>query len=395
MPTATALRPSARQPSPSHRPIRVAYVIDNLSRAGTETQLLALIRSLDRTRFEPSLVLLDGTGAASRELEPDDCEVTRLGVRKLLGVGACKAASRLRRLWRDRRPDVVQAYFLDASYFGVPIARWVGVPTVLRVRNNLGYWLDAKKRLLNRLIRPSVHLSLTNSETGREALMRQDRLPADRVAVIENGVDLERFANLRPPRLSNAARIGCVANLRPVKNINGLLRAARIVLDQFPDVTIEIAGEGEQRAELELLTAELNLTRRVRFHGRVEHIPAFLGALDVAVLPSHSESMSNALLEYMAAGRVIVATDVGANAKLVRNDREGFIVPPGKDVALADRIVQALSDPTGAEGMARAARRRVEAAYSRQAMKEKFEDLYLRLAGRFGHGACFNVRSIH
>src|SRR2546423_2539316 len=113
---------------PTADPVRVCFMIDRLTRAGTETQLLALIRELDRAKVRPSLVLLDGEDDLSRALEPADCPVIRLGVRKLLGVRAARAAGRLRAFWREHRPDVLQVYFLDSAYFGVPLARLCGVP---------------------------------------------------------------------------------------------------------------------------------------------------------------------------------------------------------------------------------------------------------------------------
>lgn len=317
---------------------------------------------------------------ASREFEPADCDVHRMGVKKLLGLNGYRAAKALRRIWKDRRPDIVQAYFLDASYFAIPIARSLRVPKIVRVRNNLGYWLTRKHRLMNRLVRGWVDVSLTNSEIGRETLIAKDGLAPDRVVAIENGVDLERFANFEPPRFSGTIKIGCVANLRAVKNVDGLMDAARRVLGRFPNVVFEVAGDGGQRPELERLHRELNLEDRFVLRGSVADVPGFLGECDVAVLPSHSEGMSNALLEYMAAGRAIVATDVGANAKLVRHRREGWIAPDSKPESLADAITELLNDPTFAQRMASAARSRAESEYSREAMVRRFEAFYRGLA---------------
>jgi L-malate glycosyltransferase len=365
----------------SHRRIRIAFAIDNLSRAGTESQLLALIRTLDRDRFEPSLILLDGENADSRELEPIDCPMVRLGVRKLFSRSALRAAKQLRQLWRTNRPDVLQSYFLDASYFTAPIAKWCGVPTVIRVRNNLGYWLTRKHRGLNRLIRPFVDFSLTNSDAGRETLIAHDRLAPSRVAMIENGVDLERFEPALPA-FSGTIRVGCVANLRPVKNIDGLMRIANVLLPRFPNMVFEVAGDGEDRPQLEQLHRTLNLGERFRLRGSVRDVPAFLQSLDVAVLPSHSEGMSNALLEYMAAGRAIVATNVGANARLITDREEGRIVPAGDDAKMAEAIAELLANPESARRMAAAARTRVAKEYSRDAMRRRFENFYEQCVSR-------------
>src|SRR3954467_1452328 len=109
------LAPRQSFPTPAANPVRVCFMIDRLSRAGTESQLLALIRELDRAQIRPSLVLLDGEDDLSRALEPADCPVIRPGVRRLLSIQAAKAARRLRAFWHEQRPDVLQVYFLDAA----------------------------------------------------------------------------------------------------------------------------------------------------------------------------------------------------------------------------------------------------------------------------------------
>lgn len=358
----------------AHQPIRISFVMDSLSRAGTESQLLALIRELDRTTFVPSLVLLDGQDARSQALEPTDCEVHRLGVRKLLSRRAFAAAAELRRLWTRHRPDIVQTYFLDASYFALPIARLCGVPHRLRVRNNLGYWLTPKHRLLERLVRPLVHCTLTNCDSAA-AQLRESGIR--RVATLANGVDLTRFA---PRRIHRVPAIACIANLRPVKNLDGLLRATAIVHKRHPDVRITIAGEGPERARLESLRATLGLAECVHLPGSRADIPGFLAAHPIAVLPSHSEGMSNALLESMAAGCAIVATDVGANADVLGD--AGVIVPPRDDEALARGLMQLLDDPDHAQKLGHEARQRVEEHFSREAMRQRFEEFYHGLVAK-------------
>ena len=352
-------------------------MLDRLSRAGTESQLLALIRNLDRTRVEPTLVLLDGEDDLSRALEPSDCRILRLGVRKLIGAGAVRAANRLRAFFRDTQPDVFQAYFLDSAYFGVPLARWCGVPHVLRVRNNLGYWLTPRHRFLERLIRPFVRTTLTNTDAGKAALVERDGLHPSRVTVLENGVDTHRFNRfLLPDTSKKRVRIGCVANLRTVKNVDGLMRAAKLAIDRHPQLRFEVAGEGDQREALERLHAELGLGDRFVLKGSVADVAGFLRTVEIAVLPSHSEGMSNALLEAMSAGRAVIATDVGANAKLIQHEKSGLIVPPGDEPAIVRAISRYLEQPLRAAAYGAAARTRVEKDFSRTAMTRRFEDFY-------------------
>jgi L-malate glycosyltransferase len=371
--------PSARP----RRPVRVCFLIDALTRAGTETQLLALIRELDRSRVEPLLCLLDGEDPSSRALEPADCPVLRLGVRSLSRPAALLGAARLARFLRRHRVDVLQVYFLDSTYFGVPLARACGVPRVVRVRNNLGHWLTPAHRRLGRLVGRLVDVTVTNCEPARRALLAAEGGAPGKVVVLENGVDLARFDASRPPDTGRAVvRVGAVANLRPVKAIDLFVRAAARLAAAHPGVRFAVAGEGEQRPALERLVAESGLAGRLELSGAVADVPGFLAGLDVAVLCSHAEGMSNALLEYMAAGRAIVATDVGANGRLVRDGEHGLLVPPGDAAALAAAIDRLLRDPALARRLAAAAHRRVRQEHSREAMRERFHEFYERLCRR-------------
>ena len=374
-----ALAPRLQFPAsaPAPNPVRVCFMIDRLSRAGTESQLVALIRELDRSQVTPSLVLLDGEDDLSRALEPADCPVIRLGVRRLFSPKAVSAARRMRAFWREHRPDVLQTYFMDAAYLGAPLAKLCGIKKVLRVRNNLGYWVNRRHRVLGRLVRPFVDATLTNTEAGKDQLVARDGLRPDRVAVLENGVDTNRFKRFMLPDTSKKlVRVGCVANLRPVKNVDGLMRAAKAALEKFPQLAFEVAGDGEQREELERLHADLGLGDRFVLRGSVSDVPNFLRRVDVAVLPSHSEGMSNALLEYMAAGRAVIATDVGANAQLLDGGKCGLLVPPNDGAALVEALGALLANPLRAAGYGAAARRRVDAEFSRDAMRKRFEAFY-------------------
>jgi glycosyltransferase involved in cell wall biosynthesis len=371
-------RPAAR--SPGRRPIRVSFVIDQLGRAGTEGQLLALLRHLDRSRVHPTLCVLRGDDTEAQAHAPADCPTLALGLDKLCSRRAPTAAVRLLAFWRQHRAEVIQTYFLDSTYFAAPLARLCGIRRVVRVRNNTGYWLTPAHRRTGRLVGRLCPITLANSYDARRALAETEGIPSHRIRVIENGVDLERFSPDPAPDTGRAiVRIGTVANLRPVKNVEGLLRVSTRICRTDPRIQVEVAGEGGQRLDLECRIRASGLAERVRLLGSVTDIPAFLATLDVAVLPSHSESMSNALLEYMAAGRAIVATDVGANARLVRAEREGLIVPPGDDVALERAIRRYLECPPLARDLGAAARTRAR-EYSRESMVRRFEDFFVSLA---------------
>lgn len=362
----------------NRRPVRVCFLIDNLARAGTETQLLALIRHLDRRRVEPFLVLLRGEGAVSRALEPDDCPVLRLGVGSLCRPRTVLQAWTFAQfLWRHRI-DVLQVYFPDSSYFGVPLAWLVGIGHRIRTRNNIGHWLTQTHRRLGRILNAFTTTTIANCEAARQALLRDEQPAADSVLVLPNGVDLDRFLAVPPPE-NDAVCVGGVANLRHVKGIDLLVEAAALLRDEFPRLRYRIAGEGDERPRLQAQIDQAAMTERFHLPGAEADVPTFLAGLDVAVLPSRAEGMSNAVLEYMAAARPIVATAVGANPELIRHGEDGLLVPPGDPRALAEAIGRLVRDRALARRCGESARRRAVEQYSRAAMVRRFEAFYTRL----------------
>jgi glycosyltransferase involved in cell wall biosynthesis len=365
----------------SPRPVRVCFVIDELVPAGTEGQLLALIRHLDRRHVWPYLCLLRGDNPVSQALEPDDCPILRLGVGSLHHPRTLLRMGRFLRFLHRERIDVVQTYFADSSYFGIFTAWLAGVPHRIRTRNNVGHWLTPLHRRMGRLLNAFTTQTIANCAAARQALLTAEQPRPETVLVLENGVDLDRFRTVPPQaaRLAAAPRIGVVANLRPVKGLDVFVRAAALVHTRHPQAVFTVAGEGELRKALEQQAAAAGLAEHFSLPGSVVDVPDFLAGLDVAVLCSHAEGMSNALLEYMAAGRAIVATRVGAAPELIADGVHGLLVPPGDAPKLAEAITRLLEDRELAQRLGAAAQRRAHQRYSREAMVRRFEEFYLSL----------------
>lgn len=378
---------SAEAPS---RPVRVCFLIDELAPAGTEMQLLALIHHLDRRRVRPYLCLLRGDSPASQALEPDDCPIRRLGVRSLHHPATLAKLWRFARFLRREKIDVLQAYFPDSGYFGLPAALLARVKHRIRTRNNLGHWLTSLHRRLGRALNLLTTRTIANCQAARQALLETEHPRPETVVVFENGVDLERFRNvppLTPQQAIENPRIGILANLRPVKGLDIFIQAACKIRERFTSAVFEVAGEGD-RSIPERQAKEAGLSDCFRLLGGVAEVPEFLAGLDVAVLSSHAEGMSNALLEYMAAGRPIVATAVGAAVELIEHEVHGLLVPPGDAERLADAIERLLGDRILARRLGEAARRRVEKRYSRAAMVRRFEAFYVSLIAENGRRKC-------
>jgi glycosyltransferase involved in cell wall biosynthesis len=238
-------------------------------------------------------------------------------------------------------------------------------------------------RWLGRLYSRLASVTVANCAACRRAILADELARPESVIVLENGVDLERF--LAVPALDAGwpcRRVGAVANLRRVKGLDVLVRAAQRLAGAHPDVTFQVAGEGELRPQLEQAIRDAGLARRFGLPGSVHDIPAFLANVDVAVLSSRAEGMCNAVLEYMAAGRAIVATAVGANTEMIADGVHGLLVPPDDPEALAAGLDRLVREPALAARLAAAARQRAVERYSREAMVRRFEEFYRDLVSR-------------
>jgi glycosyltransferase involved in cell wall biosynthesis len=364
------------------RPLNVCMMVDNLARAGVETQILQLIERFDRTVINPHLCLLDGTGPESRAMEPADCHVERLGVKSLRRPATLPKAVRFARYLRRHHIDIVHPHFPDSLYFAAPIATLLGVP-VVRFRVNLGYWMRPIDRRLMRFYNRFIDATLVNCRACRDAVIEQENAPPDSISIIPNGVDLSRYEGLAEESLrrwqSDGPRtIGAVANLRHVKGLDIFIRAAAIVATRHPDVRFVVAGEGDQRPELEALIRELGLEHRFELPGRTGDVPALLRGIDIAVLSSRSEGAPNVIMEYMAAGKPVVATDVGGVGEMVRHDEAGLLIPSESVEELARAIGSVLSRPDLAIRFAQFGRELALAEFGLETQSRRYESFYLQ-----------------
>lgn len=362
-------------------PVDVLYCIDSLPpTGGTEGQLAGLIERLDRARFRPHLCTIK---PASQTRPLTDCHHLALNVPKLAGIRSLAAARELARYLKRHRIRIVHSFFQDATVFSLWTARWAGVPVRLGSLRDLGFWRERRIEFLMRRTYPLMSALVANSRAVKERFVQDDGLDPRRIHVIPNGVDTAAFAF--HPQGPEPPTVLFLGNLnRKVKRPDLFLRAAARVAPRYPSVRWLVVGDGEFRPELETLGRELGLGERVVFSGRQIDISSFLARSAIGVNCSDSEGFSNAVLEYMLAGCVVVATAVGGNLELIRQGEDGVLVAPDDDAALAEAIGRLLADPGLAARLRAAARRRVESEYGWERCCASHQDLYRKLLGEHG-----------
>lgn len=355
------------------------YLLDDYvgPQAGTEGQLLHLIEHLDRCRYEPAMTVLRPSAYLDQHAFP--CPVTNLGINKVASLRSMVKFLRYVLHLRQANYRIVHCFFNDVSMIAPPLCWLFRIP-VLVSRRDLGFWYTPVKLAVLRLVAPFVHRYITNSLAVQREVQARERVPERKISVIYNGYlpasDLEQTGRAALAGWPQDARvIGIVANLRPIKCIDTIIEALALMSDRYPSACLIIVGGdssspcgGSMRGELERLVGQLHLRERVFFTGQVPDPRPLISRFDVAVLCSESEGLSNALIEYMQAGRPIVCTETGGNPELVQHGRSGFLVPVRDARALADRIVQLLADGRLARQVGETAQDTVRHKFSHTAM---------------------------
>jgi glycosyltransferase involved in cell wall biosynthesis len=326
----------------------------------------------------------------AEEMKARGVPVEVLGLGRLYGPHALAELVRLARRLRERRIDVLHTYLVSANIYGAVAARLARV-AVITSRRDTGFSRNWRLRLVEeRLINPLVDRVVAVSPAVAEVTRRERGLPPGRLVTIENGVDVEAWKPEGQPRAEarrelglreDEVAVGVIGHLSPVKGHADFLQAAARVSAEAPRTRFVLVGDGPLRTALEALATTLGLRARVVFAGIRADMPRVLSALDVVAVPSHSEGMSNALLEAMAMALPVVATMVGGNPNVVRDGVTGRLVPPRDPSALARVLVELVADPAARQALGRAARRHVADHLSLSGMVRRYEELYRGLAG--------------
>lgn len=377
--------------APDARPIRIAHVVDVLALAGMEYGVIKLVNRLDPERFQPVIFCLRHRNEEVKELLASRIPV--LEFRKPPGRN-WRLIGRLASAFRSERIDIVHSHNWSTFLYAVAAARLARVPAVVHGEHGKdGTVRNPSRVLASRILARAVDRVCAVSRDLAEEVVRDWRVPPDRVVLIQNGVDLDAFT-LKDSNSDLKRSLDLLPEHRVVMNTGGfrtvkdhptLIRAFALLYKQDPLARLVLVGtgpEGDPRAGLDRLAADLGVADALRFPGVRSDVPRLLEICDVYVNSSRFEGMSNTILEAMAAGRPVVATDVGGNPELVTEGVTGFLVPAGEAEPMAARIGALLADAPLRRLMGAAGRSRIEAAHSMAGMVRAYSELYETLRPR-------------
>ncbi len=366
-------------------------MFDNeLARGGAEEHVLGLLRALDRRRFR---LLMAAPAVLLELLRPDLPPDVETFACELFSPMQWTAARRLARFLRREQVQIVHSHGFRSSLVGSPAAKLAGVPVTVETPHVREFWRRGWKStyLFDRAAGRFVDAYIAVSRANARYLAEEKKLPLQKIAVIRNGCELERFnpARRSPQGMKRSLGIGdedpvllLCGRLEPQKGHTVALDALVLLRREFPNVRLLCIGEGSLRAELEAKTKKLGLTDAVRWMGRQPNVQEWFALADLCILPSYFEGLPLVAMECLACARPMVATAVDGTPEIILHEKTGLLAPPGDAAALAAAVARLLREPELAISLATAGRRWVEQNFSFARQLRETEDLYLRLWSR-------------
>ena len=366
--------------------IPILYVIQMMKGfAGTEKHLYEIVKRLNKDRFKPIICCFEiGKGKMLREFKDIDIELIVLPIKKIYGFNALRYGLWLHKFIKQRKIKIVQTFHVKADLYIPLIAKLSGVPIVLSSRRDLGFNQKKQHIIAQRFLNVFVNKIIVDSEAVGKVVMKKENVDRTKIKNIYNGVNLEFFNQNETSReirekfgiAPSELVVGSIANFNPIKGWDFFIQACRLILQKHDNVKFLFVGGGPLLKEYQDMVERLGISQKVIFTGNIKNVNEVFPIIDVSVNSSLSEGFSNTILESMATGKPVVATNVGGNPEAVIEGETGFLVQPKDPEALAEAVIKLLEDKQLARGMGIAGRERVIEHFTLDRMIRETESLY-------------------
>lgn len=363
-------------------PVPILLASNAIGQGGGERQLALTAIGLDRSRFEPHVAFCQ-EGHWLEPMRAAGVKFHKVGPRGLWKPSGIREIIRLRSYIRRQGIRIVQTFDYSANLWAIPAAllsrRAVSIAN-LRCHMHL---IPPQYRWLNQLANQLADASVVNSQALKTVLTEDYSVSADRVFVCHNGYDpkiFHRQARVSLPGTEGASIVvGTVCVLRPEKNLRLLIDAFRQIAAVRPELRLVIVGSGPEEQPLRRYAADLCQTGRAVFLPGTRSVAAALAGIDIFVLPSVSEGLSNALMEAMACGCTVVASDVGGNPELIEDNKNGLLFPGGDRPALERALAYLIDSPERRSILANEGARSMLEGFTHERALARMEAIYMRL----------------
>jgi len=372
-------------------PWPVLLMARELDLGGSKRQMAQLARALDRSKFEPIVGCFRPAGLRGRELEAAGVPIAHFPVYSLASPRAVAGAWNLARFIRRRGIRLVHTFDYPLGVFAVPVARLLTDAIAVSSQRSHRDLVPPGYRKMVRATDRLASAVVVNCEFVRRHLEQDESVPASRIRLCYNGIDLEEFSRrdgARPTALpQDVLVIGVVCALRPEKGLPDLLDAFARIPRTRAGLKLAVVGSGPALKQLESLARGLGIADDCVFAPATGQVAAWLRAIDIFVLPSRSEALSNSLMEAMACGCCAVASNVGGNPELIRHGETGLLFEPGDAAGLAAVLELLIGNSSLRQRLAGAGTRWIRDNFSIRASARRMGEIYAELIDRRARAA--------
>jgi glycosyltransferase involved in cell wall biosynthesis len=364
------------------KPINILHIISTLHVGGVENQLALILGKYDRRKLSPLVCSLADKGEIGREIEESGIEVIPL--KKLGHQFNWTIVRDIYRLIKTRDVKIVRTHQYHANLYG-RLAAWLAkVPCIVASVHNV-YTQDKKlhRRIINRFLSGFTDRVVAVSETVKRDIVKYDGLRADKVTVIYNGIDAQRFFNISGNSIRanlgiplEAHVVGTVGRLTIQKGQRYLIDAVAMLKEKFPQIALLIVGDGPMRDDLQNRAKTLGIDKNAIFLWTRRDIPQLLSAMDIFVLPSLWEGLGTALIEAMASGKAVIATDIAPFREIINSEKVGILVPVKDRRAIASSVELLLNNKALAQTLAECAKERSFSNFSMDITTNRYVGLF-------------------
>ena len=378
----TSAQANIKQEVQGKKHIKIIHLVHTLAVGGLENGVINLINHLDPEQFKSSIYSL---------CEPDTLRErvnykTRMVVLNKRPGNDLAAIIRLSKLFRMERPSIVHTHAWGTLVEGFLASKLARVPIFVHGEHGTmetRWWNILIQKFLLRFVDRIISVS----ENHRHIFAKKIGIPLNKIETIQNGVDLEQFRPIEDPKKlkksfripENHVVIGSVGRLVEVKQYDVFLKVLSSIMKKEAFISAVLIGDGPLREDLEHLAEELKIRNRVHFLGQLNDISKAINLMDIFILTSKSEGLSNTILEAMASGLPVVATDVGGTNEIVVHGETGLLVPSQDFLKTEKALLGLIQNDKKRQLMGKLGRKRVETHFEIMNMVHAYQNFYLNL----------------
>lgn len=352
---------------------------------GAERNLYDIVKHLDKNKFTPFVFALQA-GEAFKEFAKLDVYAKSLAVKRIYDLNGIKSLVALIVFLKHERIEVIVSYHEGSDILAVVAGKIAGIKTIISSRRDMGYKLNRRHIFIYKIINNYFTKIITVSAAVAEVISKRERVKRDKLITIYNGVDFSRTTpdtfytaeEIKALKIEkDSVKVGVLSTFRRIKGLEYFIKAARLVKKRRDDVQFLVVGKvngGENKYFEELKALSENTVTFIDFQ---KDIAKIINLLDIVVLPSLSEGFSNTLIEAMAAGKPVIATNVGGNPEAAIDGITGILVPPANERALAEAIIKLVDDKGLRIKLGIKGKEEVQGRFNLQKMIKANEALYL------------------